>query len=310
MFARHMRRIVISLPIALGLLMLAQGCSPTRVLIGVAANALGGEGPGWGTDDDPELIGEATPFALKTMESLLASEPDNDKLLLGACSGFTQYAYAFVQMPADLDDHMPDDVKARAHARAIKLLQRANAYCWLGLDTRHEKITELWAKDRNAAMNLMTPEDVPFIYWAAASLALQISLQKDKPDMLAELPAVGVLGERALALNESWEQGTLHELLLSYYASLPAAGGGSVPKAKEHLDKALAQSQNKKLGPLVSWAEDVDVSKQDKNDFVATLDKVLAFDVDQPAARDFRLANVLAQRRAAWLKAHIDDYFP
>jgi hypothetical protein len=95
----------------------------------------------------------------------------------------------------------------------------------------------------------------------------------------------------------------------AYEASRPAAMGGDEKKAALHRDAALKLSENKKLGPLVTWAEDVEVAKQDKAAFNKLLDQVLAFDVDQEGARDFRLANVLAQRRATWLKAHQDDLF-
>ena len=52
---------------------------------------------------------------------------------------------------------------------------------------------------------------------------------------------------------------------------------------------------------MLSYAEGVLVPKQDRAGFVKILSEVLAFDVDQPAARKDRLANVLAQRRARWL---------
>ncbi len=285
----------------------ASGCFK-HLAIGAAADALApGDGPGWGADDDPELIAAATPFALKTIESLLAAEPENPKLLLAACSGFTQYGYAFVQVPADLNSDLKPEQQAAAHQRTIRLLRRAYGYCWRGLEVAHAGMHAAFAKDAAAGAAVAEKADVPMLYWTAASLALQISLQKDNPALLGELPGVGALAERALALDESWDHGTLHELLEAYEASRPAAGGGSVTKAQEHRDRALAESENKKLGPWVTWAEDVDVAKQDKAEFLKLCDQVLAFDLD--SAPDYRLTNTLAQRRAAFLKAHVDDYF-
>jgi hypothetical protein len=55
----------------------------------------------FGTDDDPQLIREAIPFGLKTMESLLQTLPEHRGLLLGLCQGFTRYGVAFVQADAD-----------------------------------------------------------------------------------------------------------------------------------------------------------------------------------------------------------------
>jgi hypothetical protein len=52
------------------------------------------------TDDDPELVREAAPFALKAQESLLAQDPGHRGLLISLCRGFTQYASAFVWQDA------------------------------------------------------------------------------------------------------------------------------------------------------------------------------------------------------------------
>src|SRR4051812_32042019 len=60
----------------------------------------------YSSDDDPELVRDAIPFGLKTVEGLLASLPRNEGLLLAACRGFTQYAVGFVA--ADASELPPD----------------------------------------------------------------------------------------------------------------------------------------------------------------------------------------------------------
>lgn len=293
--------------VAIGALCLC-ACSPKHLIIGAAADALGGSGNGWGTDEDPELVGQATPFALKTIESLVSAEPDNPKLLFAACSGFTQYAYAFVDQPAAMSPYLKPEQQQFEHQRAMKLLARANGYCLRGLEARHDGFGAAYAKDQAAALkSLDDKDDVPLLYWTAASLALQIAGQKDDPALLGRLSEVGAFGERALALDEGWDHGSVHELLEAYEASRPAAMGGSEKKAAEHRDAALKLSENKKLGPLVTWAEDVSVAHQDKAEFQKLLNQVLQFDVN--SAPENRLANILAQRRAKWLLARLDDLF-
>ena len=51
----------------------------------------------------------------------------------------------------------------------------------------------------------------------------------------------------------------------------------------------------------------MDVDTQNKVEFEKLLQQVLAFDVD--SAPDFRLANMLAQRRARWLLSRTTDLF-
>lgn len=278
------------------------GCSPKKALIGVAANALaGGEGPGWGADDDPELIASATPFALKTMEGLLGADPENPQLLLGACSGFTQYGYGFVQQPAQRDEALTSDQKKAVALRVKRLLLRAQGYCWRALELEHEGFKANFEKDPAKALAELEKEDVPALYWAAATLALRVSGQKDDPKVLVELPNIGLMAERALALDEKWGDGSIHELMEAYESSRPAAMGGSAEKALVHRDRALVLSRNLKLGPWVTWAESVSVAKQDRKEFDRLIEQVLAFDLE--TAPDYRLSNVLAQRQAAWLKA-------
>ena len=81
----------------LALIATTGACSMRRFAANAVGNALA-KGPDvYSSDDDPDLVRDAVPFGLKTMESLLAVVPDNRNLLLAACRGFTQYAYAFVQ---------------------------------------------------------------------------------------------------------------------------------------------------------------------------------------------------------------------
>ncbi len=73
------------------------------------------------------------------------------------------------------------------------------------------------------------------------------------------------------------------------------------------MERALALSGNKKLGPRVSFAEGVLVQRQDRAGFTRTLEGVLRTDPGEVPR--YRLANVLAQRRARALLAHVDDLF-
>ena len=64
-------------------------------------DALSGVGTVFSSDEDTELVGDALPFSLKLMESVLAETPRHEALLGALASGFTQYAYGYVQLDAD-----------------------------------------------------------------------------------------------------------------------------------------------------------------------------------------------------------------
>jgi predicted anti-sigma-YlaC factor YlaD len=110
-----------------------------------------------------------------------------------------------------------------------------------------------------------------------------------------------------MALDPSFDHGAFQEFFVTYEGGRSAADGGGAAVAKTYLDRALQLSGGKKLGALVSYAESALVQQQDRAEFERVLQQVLAADVD--AAPQFRLANVLAQRRARALLAHADDLF-
>jgi predicted anti-sigma-YlaC factor YlaD len=276
----------------------------------VAASALTSGSDAYGSDDDPDLVRAAVPFGLKTMEGVLESRPDDQKLLLALTSGFTQYGYAFVASDADAADLGGRLGEAKAlRERARHLFLRARGYGLRALDERRARLGQQLGAGRDPAAVLLQArkEDVPFLYWTASAWVLAIVNGKGDMGLVAELPIPVAMMERALALDESWGEGSLHEFFLSYLAGRSAAEGGGPEQVKAHLDRALALSMNKKLGPRVSYAEGFLVQAQDRAAFTATLEAVLQANPDETPR--LRLVNVLSQRRARLLLDHVDDLF-
>jgi predicted anti-sigma-YlaC factor YlaD len=288
----------------------ATGCraAASKVVANALASSSLEPGGTYAQDDDPELVRAAVPFGLKTMEGLLAEHPDHEGLLTALASGFTQYGYAFVQTDADELELGGKGAQARAtRDRAKHLYVRARDYGLRGLEERHKGLAEKLrgARDLAPALAGLNKDDVPLVYWTAASWALAIAAGKEDIALVSQLPVPGALVERALALDESFDEGALHEFSISWQAA--QGGEDGLRRAKEHLDRALALSKGKKLGALVSYAEAVSVARQDRAEFTRLLQQVASADVE--ADRAHRLANVLAQRRARLLLAHADDLF-
>src|SRR5881397_2899063 len=80
------------------------GCSPEKIGISRMADALSSTASAFTRDNDPEFVRQAAPSTLKMVEMLLEQSPSHAGLLMTACSGFTQYAYAFLQSDADVAD--------------------------------------------------------------------------------------------------------------------------------------------------------------------------------------------------------------
>ena len=285
------------------------GCSVRRLAVRSIGNALAGGAGIYASDDDPELVREALPFGLKTIEALIVQDPRNPKLLLAAASGFTQYAYAFVQQEADFAEASDLARATELRARARRLYLRAMGYGWRALEVDFPGLrARLQAEPEKAEQILsgLKKQHVPALYWTASAWAAAIALAKADPELAADLAAVEGMMRRALALDEGYGLGALHDFFIVYEGSRTSVGG-SAEKARQHLDRALALAQGKRAGPLVSFAESVDVAKQDRADFERLLNQALAVDPD--AAPEQRLANLIAQRRARWLLSRKDDLF-
>ena len=286
---------------------LAGGCSISKFAANRAGDALSGSGTAFASDDDPELVKAAVPFSLKLMESLLAKTPEHEGLLLSTCSGFTQYSFAFVEQEAD-ETAVTDFAASRTqYARARRLYLRARNYGLRGLAVKYPQLREQLAKDPRAALARTTIADVPLLYWTAASWAKAITLSKDDPELLADLPIVEAMIDRALALDERFDRGAIHGFLISYEMIRPRGKGEAGDRARKHFERAVELAHGKIAAPYVSLAEATCISTQDRKGFEALLTQALAIDADQQP--EDRLVNLVMQKRARWLLSRRDELF-
>ena len=300
---RFLRGVVLAL--LLGLVAGNTGCSIKRLAINQLGDALSNGGGSFATDDDPDLIRAAAPFSLKLMESLLVESPQHRELLQALASGFTQYAYAFADQPADELEEKDLAAANAGHARAKRLYLRARNYGLRGLAVKHPDFEKLLRASPAAAVRVTTKADVHLLYWTAVSWAAGISLSKDNPDAIADLPLAAALMDRALALDSGFDHGAIHSFLITFELARPGAGPDAVAKARQHFARAVELSGGNQAGPYVSLAESVALQQQNAAEFKALLDQALAVKVD--ARPEWRLVNTLMQRRAAWLLGRIDD---
>jgi predicted anti-sigma-YlaC factor YlaD len=292
----------------LALLVGAPACSIRRYAVNQVGNALA-EGPSvYETDEDVELVGGALPFGLKLVESLLVQSPDHRGLLLTACSGFVLYSYAYVDYRAEITEDEDLERAAQLRDRARKLYLRANDYCLRGMELSYPGFRQqVFSGPRPAVQSITNrrakQKDVEFLYWSAASLGLAISISRNDAAMLARLPEVEAMLDRALELDEAWKQGALHAFAVQLAAAQP--GEPDYAAIARHYQRALELSQGKDAGLYLAYAETVSVPKQNRAEFDSLIEKALAVDVNADPNR--RLLNALAHRRAAWLRERADD---
>jgi len=299
------------LPLRAGLaacLGLLTGCQSLKhVASSSIADTLAQGGTVFAADDDPELVRQAVPFSLKLMESVLADNPRHAGLLEATSASFTQYAYAFVLEDADEMEARDFAAAEQLRMRARKLLLRAHGYALRGLESAHPGFGERLARDPKRAVSEIGRSETGLLYWGAASLGAAISVGKDDPSLIARLPQMEALVDRALALDPAWGKGAIHGLLISYEGQRQGAHGTPRERARQHYEEALRLAGGSQASPHVSYAEAVCVEAQDLPGFEQALKAALEVDVTR--FPEGRLANEVMQRRARWLLSRKADLF-
>lgn len=280
--------------------LLTTGCSIKKVALDRAGDALAGTGDAWASDGDPDLVRDATPFALKSLESLLEARPGHRGLLLAAASGFTQYAHAFLQDEADYQEAKDPALAAHLRRRAKGLYLRARDYGLRGLEVQLPG----FRKDPDPAR--AGKAQVPLLYWTAAAWASAFALDVTDSRLSSDQGLIERMLDRALALDPEWNGGALHAFRGTWEAGHLQAGG-TAARARAHFAEALRLSNGQDASVHVALAEALALEAQDRPAFEAHLKDALAVDPDREPGR--RLAVLVAQKRARWLQGRAADLF-
>ena len=278
---------------------LLTGCSPRQLIVRGVADELATQGQA--QEEDLQLAREASAFYLKLSESLLRETPEHLRLAEAVAGGFTQYSYAFVVFEADRLD--TQDVKAaqKLRERAARLYLRAHRHAMAALELRTPGFARALASTDPARWPSLRAEQVGLAYWAAASWGGYISLSKDDPDVVADLPLAIRLASLAWKLQPDHGDGALASLMGSFEAARP---GGSAQQALSYFDQAIIVSGGRNAGAFVAKAEGWAQPANDRAAFETLLRQALAA---SETRRD--LSNGVMRERALWLLDIADDLF-
>lgn len=279
-------------------------CSPERLAVRVLGRALAGGGDVFATDNDPELVRDALPFALTTTEALIARAPDDRRLRLVAARGFVSYAWAFPETEALLAGETDPTAATTARERAARLYLRGRDHALAALERGHPGLRDRLLTDPEAASRELAAADLDLAYWAAAGWGGALAALRT-PALVADLPVVRALLERILALDERYAAGAAHDAMISLRASRQL--GGSPEEARRHYERSLELAGGRRAGSHLTLAMAVAVPTQDRDLFTSLLDRALAVDAD--AEPRWRLENLIAQRRARYLATQVDTLF-
>jgi predicted anti-sigma-YlaC factor YlaD len=294
----RLARLAASILLAAGL----SACSPTQLVMRGVADQLAAQGQS--SEDDLELAHEASAFYLKLSESVLRQQPRHAPLAAAVAGGFTQYAYAFVAFEADRLEATDAKGAQRLRERAARLYRRGRDHALAALETAQPGFRRRLADPAQLPTLRLAPEQVALAYWGAASWGGLISLSKDDPDTVADLPLAIALAQLAWRTDPTFGGGSLAGLMGTFEVARP---GGNRQQALAYFDEALRLGDGRNAGAFVGKAEGIAQPAGDKAAFLDLLQQAVA--VQDPPGSPLALSNEVMRRRARWLIDTADDLF-
>ena len=244
--------------------------------------------------DDLDLVASGVPTFLLLLEGLLVANPQDPQLLLSAAEIYTSYATL-----VEVDDPQ----------RAKHLYHRGKEYGLRALALRLSQPDLLQAPYTEfvRVTDDLEASDLSVVFWAASSWGAWISANTESMTALADLPKVIKLMQWIAAQDETFQYGSPHVFLGTYYAALPPMLGGDPQKAAEHFDRAVAISKGQVLMVYVLKAKFYARQIFDRELYESLLHEALTRPAD--AVPELTLQNIAAQKQAQILLDQADDFF-
>jgi len=241
---------------------------------------------------DPELVASGLPAYLLFVDGLIAQHPDNVNLLSAGAQMFALYGSRF----AIGEQAVTLTAKARRYGERAICLSYKPACSWNGIE--YDKLVHELAG--------VSGKQIGSLYSYAVGWLSNLQATSEDWGSVADLPWVEAVLERALALDETYEQGAIHGYLGILGSLRPPALGGKPDEARAHFERAIELSGGKDLSIKVEYARRYArlVFDQELHDRLLT--DVLNSPIE---AHKYTLFNVLAKKEAEGLLATSKEYF-
>lgn len=289
------------------------GCSLQKITVNQTADVLWQGSSALEGEEDPQFARDALPASMKTVESFLASAPENKKLLRILAKGYFSYSFAFLEhdlLEMEYGDATTEEIDA-VRERAVIHYLKSHRYGLriLGNEEFSKAAKNLDVKRIESLLKEMDKDDVPGLFWTAYGWGSAANLAQNRTDLVAALPIVAAIMQRTIELDEKFFFGGAHLFFGVYYGSRPVMYGGSPELAKEHFERAMKLYGDRNMVAPALYARFYATAAgvQDRELFQRLLGEVIEADFDKYP--ELRLNNEVAKLRAEFWLAHEDDLF-
>lgn len=266
--------------------LLLTGCATFRIPSNLAAEIL--------SSDDLELVGQALPTYLLTMDGLVRTYPRNVRVLSTAAELNSAYAGVFVDT---------EERQKRYSSKAMDLASQAACRDIRELcDISEQRVTAA----EQTIDSLNRDSHAPTLHLLGSIWASYIQAHSDDWNIVAQLPKAQRLLEQQVRIEPGYNH-AMGELYLAVIASiLPPSLGGQPEVARQYFEQAIERSAGRNLIVKVYYAQAYARITFDRELHDQLLQEVLAAD---PHEGQLTLQNTWAQQLARELLASGEDYF-
>ena len=242
---------------------------------------------------DVQLAREALPGGIVQLEAFALAYPDHDEFKRMHADAYCQYAVAFVFDDWEDAKLAARDAQAESIAGRLRPLLAQCAQLERALLPRNWRDANAkGAEGLPALLPMATRAEVGPLLWVATTDAVLIAL--DPMRNVTRLPGVEALLARCMEIAPGF-----HDADAEILAATLESGRGAVfgdTDGQTAFDRARMRAGDGALIVDVMYARGTAVARKDHALFVATLERVLATDVERWPER--RLANEIARQKA------------
>ena len=243
---------------------------------------------------------------LKKIENKAIKNPLDSSFLFNASKELTIFSYGYTMEEAAKlkisDYNASKSIYLKAHNDFVRSIDYINS----SLDLEYPDY-KTWIVENNQKKLNFKKASAEKLYWAAGAYAGAIQSSNGDPKWLIQLPKIGQLLESGMKLDPEWNYGSFYTAMISYTLIRHDAKNNKFDLAKEFFEKAVDISKGEDLSPYISYAVNIAVSEQDRNEFTNMLYKALNIDIY--ANPELTLSNYMNRKKANWLLDNIEEYF-
>ena len=243
---------------------------------------------------------------LKNLENKANKNPFDASLLFNTSKELTIFSYGYTMEEAARlkisDYNASKTIYLKAHNDFVRSIDYINS----SLDLEYPGYKK-WIVEKNQKKLDFNKVSVEKLYWAAGAYAGAIQSSNGDPKWVIQLPKIGQLLESGMKLDPEWNYGSFYTAMISYTLIRHDAKNNKFDLAKEFFERAVDISKGEDLSPYISYAVNIAVSEQDRNEFTNMLYKALNIDIY--ANPELTLSNYMNRKKANWLLDNIEEYF-